>query len=322
MNKHNLFKDLKIDPEVFMTFISKIQDSYNPSFIEYHNKTHGADVCQTSNYFVQGWDLVSVCDLSNLELASIYIAGACHDFEHPGVNNAFLVESRLEWAIEYNDKSPLENHHISATFKAMQTSDWNIFKNLTNAEFKDARKTMIELVLATDAALHFTDLAKFKSRVTAEDFSPEKDDKITILKMMIHLADISNPVKSFDLALIWTGLLYDEFFKQGDQELQAGRDWSFLMNRKTTNIAGWSIGFINMIVAPAFEELAKVIPLSQTCIDNLNSNKNKWDELKDEFKSRMENDENYIPESRGKIKDKEAGSPSTIKSKNSFQAAK
>ena len=122
---------------------------------------------------------------------------------------------------------------------------------------------------------------------------------------MIHLADISNPVKSFDLALVWTGLLYDEFFKQGDQELQAGRDWSFLMNRKTTNIAGWSIGFINMIVAPAFEELAKVIPLSQTCIDNINNNKNKWEEIKEEYKTRMENDQNFIPESRGKIMDKE-----------------
>lgn len=317
MHQHNLFKNLKIEPETFLTFINKIQNNYNPKFIEYHNKTHGTDVCQTSNYFIQGWDLLSVWDLNDLELASIYIASAWHDFEHPGLNNAFLVESRLDWALEYNDRSPLENHHISSTFITIQNSEWNIFKNFSNSEFKDARKTMIELVLATDAALHFTDLAKFKSRITAEDFAPgSKDDKITILKMMIHLADISNPVKSFDLALVWTGLLYDEFFKQGDQELQAGRDWSFLMNRKTTNIAGWSIGFINMIVAPAFEELAKVIPLSQTCIDNMNSNKNKWEEIKEEYKTRMENDQNFIPESRGKIMDKEADFLPPLRSKN------
>ena len=78
--------------------------------------------------------------------------------------------------------------------------------------------------------------------------------------MAMHLADISNPAKPFNLALLWTGLLYDEFFKQGDKEVEAGRNPSFLMDRKTTNIAGCSIGFINMLVTPAYEELIKVIP--------------------------------------------------------------
>ena len=322
MHKHDLFSNLKINSETFITFIWKIQDSYNSWFIEYHNKTHGTDVCQTSNHFIHGWDLKSVCDITNVDLAAIFIASAWHDYEHPGVNNAFLVESRMPWAIEYNDKSPLENHHISSTFNIIQTPEWNIFQNLSNSEYKDARKTMIELVLATDAALHFTDLAKFKTRISAEDYSPNKDDKLTILKMMIHLADISNPVKSFDLALIWTGLLYDEFFKQGEQEQLAGREWSFLMNRKVTNIAGWSIGFINMVVSPAYEEFIKVIPLAQQWMDNINTNKNRWEEEKEEFKRRMESDMNYIPESRGKIKDKETASTFSVKSKNSFPATK
>ena len=179
---------------------------------------------------------------------------------------------------------------------------------------------MIEFVLATDAALHFTELARFKSRVAADDFSPVKEDKLSILKMAVHLADISNPAKNFELAYIWTGLLYDEFFKQGDQEALAGRDCSFLMDRKKTNIAGCSIGFINMFVIPAYEELAKVIPLSQKWVDNLNTNKNKWDELKEDFRIKMETGENYIIESRDKIKDKDSILPS-IKSKvNSFRA--
>lgn len=36
-------------------------------------------------------------------------------------------------------------------------------------------------------------------------------------------------------------------------------------------------------------------------MDNLNDNKNKWEELKEEFKKRMETHKNYIPESRGII---------------------
>lgn len=303
IHKHDLFKALKMDPEVFFKFILRVQDRYNPSFIEYHNKTHGTDVCQTIYYFLNGCKLEKICSVSDLEYGGILIATACHDFEHFGFNNPFLIESRLEWAIEYNDKSPLENHHIASTFSIIQQEEFSIFKDLNNDEFKDIRKLMIELVLATDASLHFTDLAKFKSRVGADDFDASGDDKLSVLRMATHLADISNPVKPFKLALIWTGLLYDEFFKQGDKEIEAGRNPSFLMDRKITNIAGCSVGFMNMLVSPAYEELIKVIPEASPCLDNLQNNKDKWEEQKDDFDKRMKSGENYIPESRGMIKD-------------------
>jgi len=303
LNKHDLFRAMKMDPEVFFSFIVRIQDYYNHSFIEYHNKTHGADVCQTSYFFLEGCDLRNICRLSDNEFGAMLIASAWHDFEHFGFNNPFLIESRLPWAIEYNDQSPLENHHIASTFGVMQKQEYNILKNLSTEEYKTCRKMMIDLVLATDAARHFTDLAKFKSRVGAEDFAPSGEDKQPVLNMSIHLSDISNPAKPFNLALIWTGLLYDEFFKQGDREVEQGRNPSFLMDRNTTNIAGCSIGFINMLVTPAYEELVKVIPDASIWLDNINTNKDKWEEQKSEFAKRMESNNNYIPESRGVILD-------------------
>jgi hypothetical protein len=54
--------------------------------------------------------------LDDIEFASMIIGGACHDHEHPGVNNAFLIENREELAIKYNDVSVLENHHVASTF--------------------------------------------------------------------------------------------------------------------------------------------------------------------------------------------------------------
>ena len=51
-----------------------------------------------------------------MEFASIIIGGACHDHEHPGFNNAYLIETRDEIANRYNDVSVLENHHVASTF--------------------------------------------------------------------------------------------------------------------------------------------------------------------------------------------------------------
>lgn len=43
--------------------------------------------------------------------------------------------ARSDTAILYNDRSVLENHHISAVFRLMQDEELNIFVNLTKDEF-------------------------------------------------------------------------------------------------------------------------------------------------------------------------------------------
>jgi len=34
----------------------------------------------------------------------LVVAGACHDFEHPGLNNMYLVENKHPIALKYNGK--------------------------------------------------------------------------------------------------------------------------------------------------------------------------------------------------------------------------
>ena len=117
-------------------------------------------------------------------------------------------------ALRYNDISILENHHIGAASKVMIQEETALFENFSTEEFKEVRKKMIEMVLATDMAKHFTDIAKFKNRSTAEDFSPHSgDDKNLCMQIMIHLADLNNATKPFEVSRLWTGLLYDEFYK-------------------------------------------------------------------------------------------------------------
>lgn len=48
-------------------------------------------------------------------MASLFIASAAHDVDHPGNNNIYEVKTRSKLAILYNDQSVLENHH-TATF--------------------------------------------------------------------------------------------------------------------------------------------------------------------------------------------------------------
>ena len=63
-----------------------------------------------------------------------------HDFEHGGLTNDFLVNSLDVLAVRYNDRSPLENHHLAAAFTLMRQPDYDFVRNVPKAEFDKLRK--------------------------------------------------------------------------------------------------------------------------------------------------------------------------------------
>jgi 3',5'-cyclic-nucleotide phosphodiesterase len=52
-------------------------------------------------------------------MMSLTIAAACHDVDHPGLTNLYLIESSHPLSIRFNDMSVLENHHVATTFDIM-----------------------------------------------------------------------------------------------------------------------------------------------------------------------------------------------------------
>ena len=176
MLKHNLFISLKIEPQEFLNFSKEIQDGYQ--VVPYHNKTHAADVCQTCYYFCTDLNMIEIAKLDDLDLASMLIGGIIHDYNHPGLNNVFLKETVHPLSIKYNDQSILENHHVASAYSLIQKSDNNFMREMQRDEYKKMRERLIQMVLATDMAKHFADIAKFKGRAGAEDFEPFGSDKI------------------------------------------------------------------------------------------------------------------------------------------------
>lgn len=49
-------------------------------------------------------ELLEKVKLDELELMALTVAGACHDHEHPGYNNVYLIDNRDQIAIKYNGK--------------------------------------------------------------------------------------------------------------------------------------------------------------------------------------------------------------------------
>merc|ERR1719461_1532992 len=92
--------------------------------------------------------------LSELEQFALLIAAIAHDLGHPGVNNGFLSEVGHELALQYNDRSPLENMHCAKLYTIVANPTTNVFNKLSKEEYREARKNIIETILHTDMISH------------------------------------------------------------------------------------------------------------------------------------------------------------------------
>ena len=73
------------------------------------------------------------CKMDEWDLMVYILAAACHDVEHPGYNNMYLIETKQQLSLRYNDSSVLENHHAATAFAVMHQDHgkYNIFESFS-----------------------------------------------------------------------------------------------------------------------------------------------------------------------------------------------
>ena len=273
-----------IPHNILFDFVKEIVSHYDRVKAIYHNDLHAGDVMQTVyTIFVKGKLNVKM-KLSELDIFAILVAALCHDYKHPGTNNAYNINARTKYAMRYNDLHVLESYHISQTFKVLSNKKFNIFQNFTPEEYRISRRRMIDAVISTDMAKHtkvitaaktkteLYDIIKGKNFTKIFEDIPEDETKTNkqlidlydrqqcLLNMIIHTSDISNPAKPDKVSSQWTQRVYDEFFVQGDLEKEKKLPVSNFCDRNTTNVNKAMIGFISFVVGPTINCLTNLIP--------------------------------------------------------------
>jgi hypothetical protein len=149
----------------------------------------------------------------------------------------------------------------------------DIFSALTPEQFVVARSLIVKAVLDTDMSHHFLMMAKMQShqeeladRGSSDWFSSYNvkgctfNPALDMLCFILHLADISNPAKSYPTFIRWADAILTECFAQGEKEAEMGLPISPLCDRATTGKKQSQVGFIKYVVQPAFVSLSKIIP--------------------------------------------------------------
>lgn len=276
--KHfNLDEIFKIPDMMIKHFLKALEGTYmnNP----YHNSIHATDVMCSHLFLLCNSQLFKYS--SSLDIMASIISALGHDAGHPAKNNRFLVITKHELAIEYNDISVLEMLHASTVFQLILNPDSSIFMNLTTDQWNLARKLIIEMILATDMSKHFDLLGQFRGKYkNPESFELSNNDmKIELFRLIIKAADIGHAAKSIELHEKWCRRVVEEFYTQGDIEKKLGLPVSMYCDRETTDISKSQVGFIKNIVLPLFNAVNFVLDsefIESFCVEQLKVNESFW----------------------------------------------
>uniref|UniRef100_A0A913HR90 Phosphodiesterase n=1 Tax=Strongyloides stercoralis TaxID=6248 RepID=A0A913HR90_STRER len=252
-NKYGFLDRFKIKYETLENYLLALEAGYSRHNNPYHNIVHACDVTQSSHFMLSQTGLAS--SLGDLEMFSVIFGAMIHDYEHTGHTNSFHIQSGSQYALLYNDRSVLENHHVSSCFRLLKEEDKNITERMTREEFREFRNIVIEIVLATDMSTHFVQIKTMKNMLSL----PEGIDKTKALCLIVHACDISHPSKPWDLHYRWTEGVLEEFFRQGDLEASMGLPYSPLCDRHTVHVADSQIGFIDFIVDPTMSVCSEML---------------------------------------------------------------
>lgn len=258
MCRYKLLEKFNIDEQIALNWISMVEAGYHAN--PYHNFMHAADVLHITHFILSKGGLIKRCDLNSEHIFAALFAAAVHDFDHPGINNNFHIKTGSHLATLYNDRSVLENLHVSSVFELMKNSSYNILSVLSPDQWTSMREVIVEMVLATDMGMHGKYLTKLKERLQDRATFRNREDQLLALRMALKLADVSNCGRPLKIYLPWSAKVSDEFYLQGDREQNVGLPFSPFMDRQQGSIANGQIAFINYIIIPFFTQMAELLP--------------------------------------------------------------
>jgi hypothetical protein len=276
-----------LDIKKLQRFIHAIGENYQDN--PFHNFNHGFCVTQMCFSLAEKAYKLERFILDKDRFA-LYICAVGHDLNHrnlytAGVNNAFMINSKHQLALRYNDISVLENHHAATLFQILGLEGCDIFDTFTPTERTYLRKVMIPTILATDMAKHKQVMDHFRS-VVSEFSKDDENHRQGVMDMILHSADVGNPAFKFELATVWSLKIVQEFNEQVWKEeqykipvsefLRIGND---IQNIKKSQIGFISKVYVAFFIQPLWELLAEYVHEAKEYVDSIVANRTKWEQI-------------------------------------------
>ncbi|KAL5012349.1 hypothetical protein ScPMuIL_010900 [Solemya velum] len=280
----SMFEDLgfiskyRIKLDTLARFLLMVKKGYrNPP---YHNWMHAYTVSHFCFLLTKNLKLENY--LEDIEIFALFVSCLCHDIDHRGTNNSFQVASKSVLAALYSSEgSVMERHHFAQTMCIVNTEGCNIFENLTSKDYQNVLDLIRDIILATDLAHHLRILKNIKEMAKAGYKKSVVRYRKLLLCLLMTSCDLSDQTKDWNNIKNIAGLIYQEFFSQGDVEKELGVEPIEMMDRERAQIPDLQISFLDHIATPLFSVLAEIFPEAKQVSDTVEDNRKHWLKVKE-----------------------------------------
>ncbi|KAG7177348.1 3',5'-cyclic phosphodiesterase pde-5-like [Homarus americanus] len=275
----DLFGLSRFEKDNLIRFTLTVKKNYRR--VPYHNWTHGFSVANSMYTIIKHAPKA----FRPLECLALFIGSLCHDLDHRGKNNKFMLETESPLAAIYTT-STLEHHHFNQTVTILQQEGHNIFGKLTSTEYKQVLGNIKHCILATDLALFFPNKARLIKLVEDKLFEWENPDhRLLIEAIAMTACDLCASAKPWDVQVETVKVIFEEFYEQGDAEKAVGKKPIPMMDRtRTDDQAESQVGFLSGICIPCYELLHKLIPDTEPLLNGCKENLQRWKQIAEDKK--------------------------------------
>ncbi|GFR94683.1 phosphodiesterase [Elysia marginata] len=277
----SLFENIKYDMDDLVRFTLTVRKNYRN--VPYHNWTHAFSVAHSMFVVIR----TAKHRLSPIESISLFVACLCHDLDHRGKTNQFMVQSASPLAAIYST-STMEHHHFNQTVTILQNEGHNIFKYLSSDDYKQVLSDIKQSILATDLAVFFKNKAELNNILqTEKGFNWGISHHRNVLTAVTMTAcDLCAMFKPWDVQHKLVYVIMEEFWQQGDEERKRGITPVEMMDRtKKDELPKLEVGFIQSICVPCYELMARVMPDTKPMLEGARANLERWKLMADELES-------------------------------------
>lgn len=271
IDESNLLSFFSISRENLSKFSFQVAKMYYNSSNPYHNILHAIHVFHSMHMLLKIKDVQEKVKKYPMLLFASYIAALCHDLDHCGSTNRFLVATKNKKAIQYNGIYPQEMHHAYVTLQLLEENNIIEGSKLAKSELV-FKEHIVKIIMATNIAVHNTVIEQF-----------DITNPLMCIQLCLKCADMSHTFSYLESHLKWVNMLQNEFFIQGDREKMLGLALNPLFNRDVRNILfATQSHFFSIIVIPMFELLFQTFPSTANTpiAENIKKNNRHWSRRK------------------------------------------
>ncbi|XP_050678798.1 cAMP and cAMP-inhibited cGMP 3',5'-cyclic phosphodiesterase 10A-like isoform X2 [Leptidea sinapis] len=265
------FADGNFERRILADFVLTILSCYRQN--PYHNAEHA--FCFTHTMYMILSSNPGYFDF--VETAALMLGGICHDLDHPGFNNNFLIMSRHPLAQMYKT-STLEHHHFFLAKHIIEEK-----KLLALLSIDDRDRILQEMkynILCTDLALYFQLRAQLSPLLADGTFEWTDNSHRKMLKgILMTTSDLSGCCKPFGVSKAIAECVYEEFYNQGDKEREMGYHPLSMMDRnRRLNQPAEQIQFLSVVIIPCLMMLQTLFPNTSPLMENCKKTQEAWHE--------------------------------------------